>query len=38
LQFKLKKDAKKICVKDIMTSDVISVDASKPANEAAKIM
>ena len=38
MQFKVKKDAKKICVKDIMTSDVIAVEASKPANEAAKIM
>ncbi len=38
MQFKLKKDAKKICVKDIMTNDVVTIDAATPANEAAKTM
>lgn len=36
--FKVKKDARKISVKDIMTDDVITIKASTPANEAAKIM
>jgi len=34
----LEKDATKICVRDIMTKNVIAVDAATPANEAAKMM
>jgi CBS domain-containing protein len=32
------KDAKKICVRDIMTKGVVSVDASVTVNDAAKMM
>ena len=34
----MQKDAKKICVRDIMTKAVISVDASLTVNDAAKMM
>ncbi len=35
---KMEKDARKICVRDIMTKGVISVDASLTVNDAAKMM
>ncbi len=34
----MEKDARKICVRDIMTKGVISVDASLTVNDAAKMM
>jgi len=36
--YNLKANAKSICVRDIMTENVITVDANTTANEAAKLM
>lgn len=38
MKFHIKKDAKAVCVKDIMTKDVVALDAKTTANEAAKLM